>query len=221
MRGPIDERTRNPKGIPDPLQWRRASAGPGDLTPIGRMLYPGGVMHMKGWRLASTWIGPILCICTGLVLLMTFSIATLGMVLATPSSIVATVLTVAFFGFGLFMYVRGMLIPAIWANRVRCRPAHMFVAMPSRQIWIDAIVGDDGRTTRREAVRWEATCTVCGSEMGLVETDSRGMSPPVGTCSLHPFHHVYTFDRDTLQGVWDAEYDEPDVVRRRSDEDGQ
>ncbi len=219
MRGPVDEMRRNPVGIPDPIAWTRTPASPRDLTPIGRMLYPGGTMRMSGWRLVTTMAWPVIAVCGGLVLLMAFALATLGMATATPPSAVPTMLTVGFFGLALFMYVRGMLMPTMRANRIRNRPAHMLVALPSRQVWIEAIPGPKGRTTQREAVLWRSTCSACGSAVGLVETDSNGRSPTVGVCEMHPFHHVYTFDQDTLRGVWDAEYDEPGVVRRRSDDE--
>jgi hypothetical protein len=189
-----------------PIAWRRRTLRRDELTPVGRLLFAGNGMRMRGWRLA-----PSLAVVAANGLATLFLLGASALALAAtwisrsaPGALAGAVPTAAFFVAALALYARALVGTAANAWLTGTWPAPRPLAWRSGA-WIDAVrePGDrPGRLPRiaRQVVEWSAECPACGGPVHLVERDGDRSGSPGSVCATHPLAHRCTFDRTTLSG---------------------
>ena len=187
-----------PRGV---FAWRREGAAPASLTPIGRVIFPGGTMRLSGWRLALVLVEPAV---NGLVVLfllgsLALAIAGIGISTHTAGALFAATATAGFFLLAVIAYSGMMFMPSLSIWREGTWPASRWLVWRS-DLWVDAVRRPEGGV--RQLVAWRADCPACGAPLHLVSLDRRGATPPSAICTARPMRHRCTFDRTSLTGEW-------------------
>jgi len=128
------------------IEWRRRTLGRDELTPIGRLLFAGGGMRMRGWRLTPSLAavaanGVVAVFLLGASLL---AMAAVGLSRQAPDALAGAGLT-AFFVAALALYVRIAVRAASDAWRTGTWPAPRLLAWRAGA-WIDAVREPDAQS---------------------------------------------------------------------------
>lgn len=182
------------------IHYQRDFIDPSEMTWIGRLLYPNGVVYLKGWRKMLWFTKKIVY---SLFFILSWYAATVAWVFRPSQNAWALVNTLILMGMTYFIY-KFIIIPEINFLTKRMKEVFPFFLKFStldkpEAIWELAREDKRGKTSSIEMVRWHGECPICKSIVELANDEPEYKGYFIGRCR-ESVEHIFSFDRVTGEG---------------------